>query len=97
MLIPYRLRHASTFMSGLRSEYFNPPRSALVEPGCKQLRDVPEKQLHFHMPQDFVTAEEGDIESSESVAGIGQTHIPSISSQLSLSRMRLRRKRPGCL
>src|SRR6267154_129964 len=51
MLISYRLHHASTFLSGLRSEYFNPPRSALAEPSCNQLRDVPEKQLHFHTPK----------------------------------------------
>ncbi|KAG2038393.1 hypothetical protein BDR03DRAFT_954673 [Suillus americanus] len=51
MLITYRLLHASTFLSGLRSEHFNPPRLALAESGCNQLRDVPEKQLHFHIPR----------------------------------------------
>jgi len=38
-------------MSGLRSEYFNPPRLALAELAVNQLRDVPEKQYHFHIPK----------------------------------------------
>ncbi|KAJ8588326.1 hypothetical protein M405DRAFT_882236 [Rhizopogon salebrosus TDB-379] len=39
-----------------------------AESGCNQLRDVPEKQPHFHYPKDPVSAEEGENGSFESIA-----------------------------
>jgi hypothetical protein len=69
---------------------------ALAESSCNQLRDVPEKQLHFRIPKILSPAEEGENESFESVAGIGQTYVPLLpSSQLPLSRARFPRKRSG--
>lgn len=41
-LTPYGVHHASIFVSGLRSEHSNPPRSALAGPGLNRLSGVPE-------------------------------------------------------
>ncbi|KAG1728442.1 hypothetical protein EDB19DRAFT_1913788 [Suillus lakei] len=66
-----RSLHASEFLSGLRSEHSNPPRSAPEEPSCDQLRDVPEKQLRFHIPKTLFITEEGENEGFENAVGIG--------------------------
>ncbi|KAG2756298.1 hypothetical protein P692DRAFT_20714311, partial [Suillus brevipes Sb2] len=57
-----RLPRASRFLSGLRSEYSNPPRPALAEPSCATYQ---KNSSISYIPKILCTSEEGENASFE--------------------------------